>query len=282
MELKRTPSLVAAAVCLAASLVTAATLSAQTSIPLTVSGNQVTGTISLPGDVAADLTITFETTTGLDSTALEASARLIGPEDTDVLSRIPGGLSLPSTFPVLLTIGPSESSTLTFTRKRIVQLYTYNLVLDSSNPLSLFCAHDGGSFEDVTKSEQMGSYRVDGSGGGFSEFVIVRDTRLIDPVIVGKFDAVQTILNGATLPLLTRLSLQNRLDLARAAYLGGKIPLAITNLNLLAAVVQALSPLVLPDVWRAHDDSVVNVAGNLLSAIDTLKFSLTRKANGAP
>ena len=281
MELKRTPSLLAAVVCLAAS-VSAASVFAQTSIPLTVSGNQVTGTISLPGDVAADLTITFESTTGLNSTALEASARLIGPEDTDVLSRIPGGLGLPSTFPVLLRISPSAGSTLTFTRKRIVQLYTYNLVLDSANPLSLFCAHDGGSFEDVTKSESMGSYRVDGSGGGFSEFVVVRDTRLIDPVIVGKFDAVQAILDAASLPLLTRLSLLNRLGLARSAYLSGMIPLAITQLNLLVSAVQALGPLVLPNVWRADDDSVVNVAGNLLSAIDTLKFSLTRKANGAP
>src|SRR5262245_50471096 len=152
MKIIRLSSLLAVIVC-------AATASAQTSIPLTISGNQATGEIELPGGVAADLTITFESATGLDATAIQASASLVDPSDTSVLSRLPG-LALPGTFPVLLHVDPTLTSTLSFTGTMTVSLYTYNLTLDSANPLSLFCAHGGGNFEDVTKSEQMGSYRV--------------------------------------------------------------------------------------------------------------------------
>jgi len=162
-----------------------------------------------------------------------------------------------------------------------VQFYTYNLVLDSANPLSLFCAHNGGAFEDITKSESMGSYRVDGSGGSMSEFLILRDSRLIDPVILAKFDAVQTILDTSGLPMFTLLSLEKRLSFIRAAYEAGMVPFAIAQLDLLASTVQALNGSVLPNVYRA-DGTTVNKAGNLLAAIDTLRFSLMRKANGAP
>jgi len=247
----------------------AASASAQVTVPLTISGNQATGEIELPGGVAADLTVIFESTTGLDATALQASATLVDPLDSTLLARLPG-LGLPGTFPVLLRVEPTETSTLSFRGTMTVSLYTYNLTLRSDQPLSMFCAHNGGDFEDVTKTETMGSYRVDGSGGSMSEFVVVLDTRNIDAVINQKFDAVGDLLQAQVgiLPSGLLNTLNFRLGLARGFYLLGRIGAAISQLNQLNDAIVAQSGLVIPDTYQAHT-SLVNTAGTLRASIDT-------------
>ena len=64
---------------------------AQANIPLTISGDQATGTIQLPGGVGADLSITFEDVVGLNPTALGVSAALVDPLDPVLLARLGGG-----------------------------------------------------------------------------------------------------------------------------------------------------------------------------------------------
>ena len=255
--------------------------SAQANIPLTVSGREATGVIQLPGGVGADLSITFEDVVGLNPAALEVSASLVNPLDAVLLARLGGEglITPPAAFPVVIRIEPSPASALSFAGTVAVSLHTHNLNLVPTVPLALHSASDGGAFRDIMRSEGIGSYRAGGTGGGFSEFVIVVDQRPIDSVISSKFEAVQTLLNAhaPSIPGAVLIGLQARLDQARTSYQAGATVAAIGEVTAFSDEVRANSGAI-PDVWRAHD-SRVNVAGVLRAAADTLKFSLTRKAS---
>ena len=252
-------------------------------VTLTVSGNDAQGTVALPGNIGLDLTIRFEKVVGLTPSALDVSASLVDPLDPALLGRLLtlGNLSVPAAFPVLLHITSSESSALSFTGVYTVSLHTHNLELNPLLPLSLVKSPDGGSFRDITRSEGRGSYRDDGGGGDFSEFLIVADLRPIDTVIAGKFDDLQAILtdNAASMSPAVVSTLQAELSQARALYQSGAIWDAIGEMRDFSNYVKDHSGADIPDVWRANCAPVVNVAGLLRSASDTLRFSLDRKTS---
>jgi hypothetical protein len=252
-----------------------------TPIQLTVSGKKVQGTIDLPGDLGADLTIAFESVVGLTVGALEAWATIVNPLDPDLLSRLPGpGVSIPAAFPVLIRVGPSPTSALSFAGVYTISLHTHNLQLDPRTPLSLFKAPDGGPFRDITRWEGRGSYRDDGGGGDFSEFLIAVDMRPIDSVISFKFDDVQATLtdNASSMPPIVVDTLQAKLSNAHALYQSGEIRKAIGEIKGFSRYAEVHSGADIPDIWRANCGSLVNVAGLLRSRADTLAFSLDRKA----
>src|SRR4029450_5386368 len=96
------------------------------SVALTVSGNEGTGSITLLG-IGVDVTLDFESATGLDANALEASACLVNPLDPALLSRLPPLLKIKAGFPLLLKVGPSAASGLSFTGAYKITLHTHNL-----------------------------------------------------------------------------------------------------------------------------------------------------------
>jgi len=264
-------------------------------IELTVSGKKVHGKIVLPGDIGADLTIAFETVVGLTPTALEASATLVNPLDPELLARLPGpGVTIPPAFPVLIRVGPSPTSALSFAGIYTISLHTHNLPLDPATPLCLFKSPDGGPFRDITRWEGRGSYRDDGGGGDFSEFLIGVDMQPIDSVIVFKFADLQATLtdNAGSMPPFVLDTLQALLSNALALYQSGQIPKAIAEIKNFSryaegqpcseqpssAVTFVHREQHIPDVWRANCGPIVNVAGLLRSRADTLAFSLDRKA----
>ncbi|MGH7857771.1 MAG: DUF6689 family protein, partial [Candidatus Binatia bacterium] len=160
-----------------------------------VSGSTVAAVIELPGGIGADLTVTFDQALGLSAESLGLSADLISP--SALLGRLPTGVSLPSAFPMLLTVAPPADGPLSLAGLVSIELHTHNLAFTTSSPLRLFRADGGGAFADVTESMGMGSYRVRGSTGDFCEFVIVADTRNLDSVIGTKFTALQAELDDA-------------------------------------------------------------------------------------
>jgi hypothetical protein len=251
-------------------------------LPVTVEGNEARVTIELPGGIGAELTITFEDVEGLTPTSLDVTAELVSPLDLGILSRLPANVSIPGSFPVLVEIVPSASSLLTFSGKYDISLYTHNLELNPAVPMSFFKAPSNppqSSFEDITVTEESGSYRAGGSGGDFSEFLIVVDNRPINTVINGKFNALQARLtqHSALIPgvvLNTLLALLNQASLLNNF---GLTSAAIGVLQVFSQYVEALSGQFIPDVWQAHDPNTINVAGVLRSAADTLIFSLERK-----
>ena len=146
--------------------------------------------------------------------------------------------------------------------------------------MGIHSASGGGPFKDITATEGVGSYRAGGTGGGFSEFVIVVDPRPIDSVIASKFNALEALLaaHEASMPAAVHEDLVAKVAQAKAMDQGGQTVGAIGVLTAFGNKVRAHSGEDIPDVWRANDPRV-NVAGLLRSAADTLKFSLVRKSS---
>jgi hypothetical protein len=270
----------------------AAPASAQVPVPLTITNKVARGTVELPGGFGVELTLSFEDVVGLHPGALDVTATLINPLDPSIVARLPPpapgplglpGLplvSVPAALPVLLRIDPSASSALSFGGLASIALYTHNLQLDRLVPLALYKSHDGGPFRDIMSSEGRGSYRAGGGGGDFSEFLIVVDLRPIDVVIQEKFDLLAALLDAhdESLPPTVATSLSQRLSRARGFYDAGATIPAIWEMSAFSRYVEAHSGQDIPDVWRANCGGA-NVAGELRSAADTLKFSLVRKAS---
>jgi hypothetical protein len=263
----------------AASVFAAPDAGAQPSLPVTISGNEIKAEIDLPGGLGADVSIRFENVVGLVPGALALSAEIVNP--FELLGRLPGlGTTLTSGFPVLLKVVPSPGSALSFSGVYTISIHTHNIHLDSRLPLSFFTAHTSSDdFEDITTFVGMGSYRAGGSGGGFSEFIVLLDLRAIDPVIVGKFARVQATLaeHAGVIAPAALADLQARLAQARTYYDTGLTVSAIAAMATFSEKVVEYSGTSIPDVWRANDD-LENVAGYLRSEADTLRFSLTVKA----
>ncbi len=247
-----------------------------------INGNELTARIELAGGVAADLTVTFEQVVGLNASALSVTASLVDPLDAGLLARLPSGASIPAAFPVIVEIQPTAGSTLTFSGVYKLSLYTHNLNLQA--PLRLTRGPSNGPLADMTGFLEVGSVRAGGTGPGYSQFLIVLDARPLDPVIVGKFDALQATLTGyaGSMPPSVAAGLQQQLTAARNLFNAGDTNGAITAVAAFASSVKDQSGAAIPNVWQANNAGVINVAGLLRSAADTLKFSLTLKSNLSP
>jgi hypothetical protein len=250
--------------------------SAQGLANLSISGNQVTAGIDLPG-VSADLTLSFEQAVGLTAANLAMSAQSIDPGDLNLLSRLPAGglVTIPAAFPVLVRVQPPASGGLSFSGVYTFGLHVHNLELTANCPLRLFSAAAGGPFQDITTDMGTGSYRVRGTKGGFSEFLIVADVRPLATVISQKFDAVGSLLaaSSGAIPAALLDNLNQQISAARALFQSGANVDAAKAVDGFAATVQSNSGAAIPDVWRASGD-LSNVAGQLRAAAGTLRFSL--------
>ena len=245
-----------------------------------VAGNTLSAKIALPGDLSADLTLEFEDVVGLSAANLGLSAETVSP--TALLSRLPadGLVTLPGAFPVVIRVEPPASSPLSFSGVYQLSLHTHNLNFTAGCPLRLYTASQGGAFRDITETMGMGSYRVRGGGGTFSEFAIVADARAVDTVIGGKFAAIDTLLNnqGHLIAPAVLSQLQQDLAAARTSYAAGQTAAAAQQVDVFAATVRNNSGAAIPDVWRPTGD-LQNLAGRLRAAAASLRFSLNLKAS---
>jgi len=243
-----------------------------------VNGSSVGATVSLPGGFGADVTLSFENVTGLNLTSLGVSAQLINPTDPALLARLPAG-SVPLAFPVLLRIEPPAAGGLSFRGITSLDVHTHNLQYIAGCPLRIYSAHAGEPFKDITASMGAGSYRVRGTEGGFSDFLIVADTRPVDQVIQAKLGALDEELNeyAGSLPGSLYSDLSARLAAVRDDVALAATAAAVQEIDGFLAVVQQHSGTDIPDVWRAARD-VENVAGYLRAGAMTLRFSLGLKS----
>lgn len=266
------------AVLFAVALLVAPALWAQGIVDPVVTGDTLTAGIALPGGIGADLTVAFENVVGLTPDAVGLSVRLTSL--TDLLGLLGLSLSLPGAFPVLLAIEPPASGGLSFSGTVSVSLHTHNLPFVANSPLRLFKSSGGLKFEDVTEETGMGSYRVRGTSGGFSLFLILVDLRPIDTVITKKFDQLAALLDQheAQIAPAVLTQLDDQLAAARDAYRRRSYVTAIQRTEAFAAYVAAHSGAEIPNVWRSTGD-LTNVAGALRAAAGTLRFSLTLKSN---
>ena len=224
------------------------------------------------GALQVELSLQFEQAIGATAENLGVSARLVSA--TELIGRLPAGVSVPSGLPVLVAIEPPASGALTFTGPATIELHTH--ALSYSPTLLLFKSSDGGPFRDITQSVGMGSHRVRGSSGGFSEFLILVDPRPPASVVDGKLQRLAALLaeHEEAMPPEVADALAARLLAAQSAWSLGNALGAIAEVNAFSEAVQAASGGSIPNVWRSSRD-LVNVAGELRAAAGTLRFSLS-------
>ena len=243
-----------------------------------VDGNEATATIELPGDLRAHLTLRFERVVGLNEQALGLSVESVDPLSPSLLGRLPNvtEFSVPSGFPVLLTIDPPVAGGLTFEGVTEIEIYTGNLQYVLATPLRLFSSSGGELFRDITDEISGGSYRVRGSGGTYSDFLIVADTRTLPEAIEHKFDRLEAVFanhDAAIDPALAG-ELDAQIVAARGHWNNGNPGAAIAELRDFESSVKAgAADDKLPNVWRSAGD-LDNVAGLLRAEARTLRFSL--------
>jgi hypothetical protein len=244
-------------------------------VPFEVVGNQVKAEIDI-GVIHVRLQITFEEVIGLNQNALNITATKILTGDLSILKRLsnPTEITIPLQLPVLINITPTQNSTLTFTGAYEVELYTQNLTFLPA--LRLFKAANGLQFRDITTFTGMGSYRVRGTSGDFSDFLILVDLRSSQTVIQQKFNLLQETLssNAAQIAPAFYQSLQGWLDAARASWQAGQKSEAVNHLETMISAIKLDDGASVPNNYRANDPNTTNVAGALCAEAATLIFSL--------
>lgn len=238
----------------------------------------ITLALSLPGALTLDITLDFEAVTDLSLLTAGMSAALVSTLDAGLVARLPDGvISIPSEFPVLVHVEPPAIglTTLAFDGIVTVTLLTPDLPYYPGTRLRLLTAHDGGDFKDITREVSKGSYRVRGSGGEFSEFLIVLDERDPETIVDTKLDALQSLLSGhaGVIDGTVFAQLQTLLDATDLNWQKRNVIGAIAELDLFAAAVVASAPAEIPDSWAATGGPD-NVAGMLRASAATLRFSL--------
>ncbi|HET6196949.1 MAG TPA: DUF6689 family protein [Acetobacteraceae bacterium] len=275
-----------------------------------MSGNQALAQISLPnggGSVDADVTITFDSPVNLSADELNLTAQLVDPTDPALVSRLPFCLlacvTVDPAFPLLVTVEPldvlwlfrsgfenddSAAGNLEFLNTYEFEIHTAAIDCTATGTgapcpttaYRLFKAPVGGAFTDYTSEIVKGSVRARGRGGAFSQFLIVRDTRLSLLVELEKYLALETRILAAVLNSTLQGDLLGLLAEVQVALLVNLDTVAaIANLDALIAEIQANAGITIANRWTS-DHSLVNDAGEMEGLAQTLRYTLLRLQNG--
>ncbi len=241
------------------------------------SPGSVTESVSV-GINSVDVSGAFAEVTGL-TPAPGSSLGVVGLSSTaaDAL-RLPADVSIPAGFPVKITITP----TLIFECVADVTLDTSDLPYTTDSRLRLFSAHlPVDSFRDITVEVSEGSYRVRGSQGEFSEFLIVLDERDPRDIVAVKFTRLSDLMTAysAAIDDTVEATLNGLLASAQASYAIDNIDATKVDIAAFSAAVEAATAAQIPNVWPTPALGDPNVNGLLRSAADTLYFSLARDAD---
>lgn len=259
-------------------LLLAAPLAMAQSLPVrvTISGNTAVAHIGLPGAEVADMTLDFDSATGLTASNLGIAAQLVSPTDTAVLTRLPGSLtSIDGAFPLLITVEPPAGG-LSLQRLVRVEVHTHALPYTYGSSYRLFKAPLNGAFRDITTQVAQGSVRARGTTGGFSQFLVLADVRPTGLVAQEKLDRLQARI--ALLPDDEAMPLELHRAAAEAAFQGGRYDDALVHLDAVAARVSERAGTHIPSLWTAGGGSQ-NHAGELLASVGTAKFSIAYLRN---
>lgn len=241
-------------------------------VQVTVGINSATVRIGSATSPLADLSIRFDDATGLSAANLGISAQTINVNDPTLLARLPSALTgIPSGLPLLITIEPPISGSLTQHRLAHVEIHTHALPYVAGSPLRVFKAQIGGPFRDITESVQPGSVRTRGTSPGWSQFLIITDVRPSSAVIAEKITYLRNELN--LLPATEATPLRTYLNAAETAVAEARFDDAVVAMDSFSARVSARAGTYIPDLWRAARDTH-NSAGELLAGANTLVFSI--------
>lgn len=242
-------------------------------VQVSISGNTATVEVTVGGQPATEMILTFDDASGLSANSLGISAQLVNLADPTLLARLPGQTVMQSgeALPLLLTVEPPASGGLSFLRTVRVEVHTHALPYVVGSSLRLLKAPLNGAFRDITDEIAPGSVRARGTTGGFSQFLVATDVRESSVVIAEKFDWLRARIDA--LPATERTPFLSQLEAAESAVASADYPAAITALDAIRAHASARAGKGLTQQWRATRD-VDNQAGEIISGAATLKFSV--------
>jgi hypothetical protein len=272
---------------------------------VTVNGNVAHADITLTSGMQSyegEVTIFFDTPVNLTPTNLNLTAELVNPSDPAVTNRLLAGTSVDPAFPVMVTVEPlyvsdrifrsstevneTEDGNLAFNNAYEMEIHTHELVYVPGTPYRVFKAPVGGSFFDITSDVTNGSVRGRGRTGGFSQFLLLKDTRPettllgLPTIALGKLVDLQLRLVVAILNNVLRLELVGLLSNVNLALLSLNYAAALVQIDLFILRVDQEAGSSIPNVWRSERD-LVNDAGDLDGAARSLRYSIQR-LNGGP
>jgi hypothetical protein len=248
--------------------------------PRTQSTASLVRALTTEGGKRLELILSFPSEVGDLADSLDISVHDIDPGSAEIRERLPAGVKIPASFPVLIRINPKADSRPAFRGAWELEVRTRELEFLGDSPLRLFKSPDGGQFEDITATAGVGSYRAKGKTPGFSEFVIAADNRSLDQVTEAKLDALEDLLAGLEGQIGTAVAdrLNGLLGEARERFEEQRFRSAIDSMEAFSALVEAEAGTSIPDIFRTRD-SRSNAAGLLLSAAHSLQLSLTLQRN---
>jgi hypothetical protein len=265
---------------------------------VTIVGDTAFAEISLDdgngGTYDADVTILFDTPSGLTPESLNLTAEVVDPGNLALLARIPAGLTIDPDFPVLITVEPPDTdllfghgfadqesigSDLSFLNNYAIEVHTHELAYVTDSTYRLGKAPLAGNFVDITDDVQSGSVRMRGRGGAFSQFIALDDARVPLVVALAKLTTLTTRTLAANIGGVLQADLLGLLtDVLAALVPLPNIGAAIAALDDFIESVENNAGTEIDNVWRARRD-LVNDAGDLVSLARTLRFSLTDTQN---
>ena len=258
-----------------------------------IDGRKAKADVTLPNPLGGNFTAEFEleferdglqnltvACLGLSADVLDAT------EIADIQGRLPhtdGTQKIDLDFAVRITVEPPAGCGLAFNNHYDVSLETDDLVYQPGSQYRLVKAPLGGTFDYVTGEVTQGSVRSRGRTGGFSEFVIIRDTQQqahYSSDCVNQYDRLATRIQNMAISPTARHALEVDLAVSRAAYDAGNFTDAIARLASFDAHCAAYGGDALPNRWRSTRD-LDNIEGDLVGHTDTLRFLMGRLA-GSP
>jgi hypothetical protein len=253
-----------------------------------VDGRKAKAQINLPkpggGVYNADFELEFHNPINLTVECVGISADVLdATEIADIESRLPdpGNQIIDPDFPVRVTVEPPALCGLEFEDEVHIDFDTPELVHVAFSPYRLMKAPVGGEFHDLTAAVEAGSVRSRGSGGAFSEFVMVKD---LDQDYASEanlaFVALQNRLAAQVLGPTAKATLGTDASISRAAFQAGDFTQAIARLTDLTDHCATLGGAALPNRWRSARD-LSNAEGEIVGQTNHLKFLLGR-LNGIP
>jgi hypothetical protein len=249
--------------------------SAQVSVPMTVVGNTASGSINLAG-IGAEITLRFDDVSNLSSSTLGVTARLVDPLDPTLLSRLPDPtqLSIPASFPLMITIEPPALGGLSLRNTVSVEIHTTLLAYSTGTALRLFKAQLHGPFEDITTAIEPGSVRARGATPEFSQFLILVDTRDRFEIAESKLTALESRASGNVADSTARTVLLDQLAIVRDALEAEDYGAAVAATDTFVSLAGSYAGSTIANQWRALRDQQ-NIAGALVSEATSLRHALT-------
>jgi hypothetical protein len=239
-----------------------------------------------PGGIVydADMELEFHAPLNLSEACLGISADVLdAAEIADIESRLPDPINqgIDPAFPVRITVDPPAACGLEFEDEVHVEIDTPELVWVAFSPYRLMKAPIGGAFRDITALVEPGSVRARGSGGSFSEFVVVEDLEQ-DYVAeaTAAYAGLDALIGDGRLATTAAQTLAADAASSRAAFEATDPLTASARLLELVEHGAVLGGEALPNRWRATRD-LDNLEGEIVSQAEHLRFLLGR-LNGSP